>query len=1064
MRRKWEYTPPANGYPEWNNNPEIFALNRMEAHAAFMPFDSVEHALKADGDMKSSTNYYSLNGSWKFSWAPKAENREADFFRMDYDCSGWQEIQVPGHWQLQGYDYPQYTNVTYPWVGNEEVTAPFAPVAYNPVGSYTRTINVPQSWAGKPVFISFQGVESAFYVWLNGELVGYSEDTFTPAEFDLTPYLKDGDNKLAVEVYRWSDASWLEDQDFWRMSGIFRDVYLYTKSDIHLYDFFVRTTLDEQYRDAELSIDAKLLNYYMRNEQPVVLEAVLLDKAGEKVAMSQPLAASVVVSGEDLTIISLAAMVKNPLKWSAEEPNLYTLLLTVKDESGQLLEAVSCKVGFRSFEIKGGLMLINGKRVMFRGVNRHEFSCDTGRTITEADMRRDIELMKRANINAVRTSHYPNDSFWYRLCDEYGLYVIDEANLETHGSWRYGQQGLGEAIPGSNPQWTAAVIDRCNTMLQRDKNHPSVVIWSLGNESFGGDNFIKMYEHLKAADSTRPIHYEGVFHYRSSNAASDIESQMYTSPEDVERYIRQHTDKPFILCEYSHAMGNSCGGLHLYWDLFEKYPQLQGGFIWDWIDQSIRVTDQDGTVRMTYGGDFGDSPNDGNFCGNGLIFADRQASPKLQEVKKVYQAVKFEAGNLVEGHVTLTNRLLFVNLDCFNLAWHVAIDGVKVEEGELTAAIAPEEELSIHIPFTMPHLKADEGEAVLTLELRLREPQLWAEAGYELAFEQFLLPSPKQAMIGERNTAASAALTTSATSTASTASTVIEIEESAAVIMVRGDMFAVQFDKTTGLLNSYVWQGKERLKQTMAGYATEHGITPNFWRALNDNDRGNRLHERCAVWREASLKRELRSLTWEASSSFAVVRAQYTLAEASMSHLIMEFTIHNDGEVRVLETLTPGANLPEIPEVGVRFDLDGQFDQIRWYGFGPDETYWDRQKGGKLGIYSGTIAEQFVPYIRPQECGNKMEVRSAAITNAAGEGIVITGSPRFELNALPFTPFELESYDHIHLLPVSDKTSVRINAQQMGVAGNDSWGQRADKQYTLYANRSYMHLFTFKGI
>lgn len=1045
MRKKLVYTPPANGYPEWNNNPEIFALNRMDAHSSLMAFDTVEEAIIGEHDQ--SANYCSLNGSWKFSWAPNADEREARFYEMDYDCSGWNEIAVPAHWQLQGYDYPQYTNIRYPWEGKEDIKPPFAPTAYNPVGSYVRSFTIPQAWDGKPVFISFQGVESAFYVWLNGELVGYSEDTFTPAEFDLTPYLVEGENKLAVEVYRWCDASWLEDQDFWRMSGIFRDVYLYTTPDVHIYDFFVQTALDEQYVDAELEIDTKLINYFQKELGSVTVEAELYDSNGQAMGLRSKLSAETAVQGEELTALSFVAKVDNPLKWSAETPHLYTLVLTVANEAGELLEAISSKVGFRTFEIKDGLMLINGKRVVFKGVNRHEFSCDTGRAITKADMIRDVKLMKLNNVNSVRTSHYPNHPYWYQLCDEYGLYVIDETNIETHGSWSYGQTELGETVPGSRPEWKDNVIDRCNSMMQRDKNHPSVVIWSLGNESLGGDNFIYMHDYLRAADPTRVVHYEGVFHWRASNDATDIESQMYTSPEDVERFIRSNTEKPFILCEYSHAMGNSCGGLHIYWDLFDKYPQLQGGFIWDWIDQAIRVTDADGTVRMVYGGDFGESPHDGNFCGNGLIFADGSTTPKLQELKKVYQNVKFEADNLAEGSIKVTNRNLFQSLDAYTLAWHVAIDGERVQEGTAAVSIAPEEAGVVTIPYVIPQLKAGQHEAVLTLELLLNESKQWAEAGYELAFEQFVLPASKAPAIGR-----------------STSTSPISADEDSQSLTIAGAAFSVSFNKGSGALSSYVWNGKELLEQHISEGEMEGALVPNFWRAYTDNDRGNKHHERCAVWREASLQRELRQLTWELAPSMAIVRVQYGLSNASMSLVDIEYTIHGDGEVRVLETLAPGNDLPEIPEVGVRFALKAEYGQVSWYGKGPEDTYWDRQTGGKLGRYSGTVDEQFVPYIRPQECGNKMDVRSAAITNDAGEGLLITGAPHFELNVLPYTPFELEAHDHLHLLPPSDKTVVRVNAKQMGVGGHDSWGQLTEKPYTLYANRNYTHVFSFKGI
>ncbi|QYR22672.1 DUF4981 domain-containing protein [Paenibacillus sp. sptzw28] len=1037
MKSKYVYTPPKNGYPEWNNNPEIFELNRMKAHATLIPFDTVQEALK--GDRASSRSCLSLNGTWKFAFAETPDKRIAGFYEEGYDCGGWDEIPVPSHWQLQGYDYPQYTNVRYPWEETEELMPPFAPTKYNPVGSYVRTFSVPENWQGQPVFISFQGVESAFYVWVNGELVGYSEDTFTPAEFDLTPYLREGDNKLAVEVYRWCDASWLEDQDFWRMSGIFRDVYLYTTPKVHLYDFFATTELDEAYEDASLKIKANVTNYFEDKLGTVTVEAQLYDRDLQPV-LAHPIVMTAPLDGAAQAGIEGAQDVRSPLKWSAEQPNLYTLVLSLKDEAGELLEAVSCRIGFRKFELKDGLMLINGKRIVFKGVNRHEFSCHTGRAIGFEDMVTDVKLMKAYNINAVRTSHYPNHPLWYDLCDEYGLYVIDETNIETHGSWNYGQKELGEkTVPGSRPEWTANVLDRANSMLQRDKNHPSVIIWSLGNESFGGDNFIKMHDFLREADPSRLVHYEGVTMWRDSDAATDMESHMYSKPAKIEEYARSNPAKPFILCEYSHAMGNSCGGLHLYCELFDRYPVLQGGFIWDWIDQAIWTKNDDGISYMAYGGDFGEKPHDGNFCGNGIIFADRSVSPKIYEVKKCYQNVTFSEVNLAEGVLTVENKFLFTNLGEYELKWTLAVDGVVTDKGSLTAAIAPGDSQQVTIP--LPVLSGAEGEAVLTVGFFTKQATAWAEAGHEVAFEQFLLPPAEHRAQAVRILGSPA----------------VQVSEEQAVLSITGEQFAVSFDKATGNLVSFAANGKELLKAPPA---------PNFWRAYTDNDRGNKQHERCATWRSAGVERRLRQLTWEVLPDRVVVQASYLLPTTKASSCDVTYTVRGSGEIDIYQQLTPGGNgdLPEIPEIGMMFVLDRSFDTIEWYGKGPHESYWDRQTGAKLGFYSAKVEDQFVPYIRPQECGNKMEVRRAAVTNADGAGLLITGLPVFELNALPYTPFELEAHDHVYKLPESDKTVIRINHRQMGVGGDDSWGALPHQQYLLQANKPYAFGFTIKGI
>ncbi|QMV45185.1 DUF4981 domain-containing protein [Cohnella cholangitidis] len=1009
----------------------------MEAHATLLTHDSLEEALK--GDRKLSRHYMSLNGLWKFSFAENPEKRIKNFYEQGFDHSQWSEIKVPAHWQLQGYDYPQYTNVRYPWIDSEPLKPPFAPTKYNPVGSYITTFEVPQGWRNRPVFISFQGVESAFYVWLNGELVGYSEDTFTPAEFDLTPYLAEGENKLAVEVYRWCDASWLEDQDFWRMSGIFRDVYLFTAPETHIYDFFANTDLDEQFRDALLRIDAKIHNYFGRDVGIMTVQAELYDHRNRQV-LQQPLRIEAAVGVQEAIAVQGSIAVTDPLKWSAEHPNLYTLVLRLANEQDQAVQFVSCKVGFRAFEIKEGLMRINGQRIEFKGVNRHEFSSVTGRALGEEDMISDIKLMKSYNINAVRTSHYPNNPRWYELCDEYGLYVIDETNLETHGSWEYGQQEELDTVPGSKPEWRNNVIDRCNSMLQRDKNHPSIVIWSLGNEAWGGDNFEDMHDYLRANDPSRVVHYEGVFHCRRSEAASDIESQMYTKPRDVEEYAlrKPAPSKPFILCEYSHAMGNSCGGLSEYTDLFEKYPILQGGFIWDWIDQAISVTDAEGNSHLAYGGDFGESPHDGNFCGNGLIFADRTVTPKLYEVKKCYQNVKFTAENLAGGRFVITNRNLFTDLNAYELAWYVEANGILVNEGDLIVQAAPGQSVVVDLLHAYPREAGNGDEFVLTLSMRLKQATAWAEAGHELAFEQFVLPIPVQGAAGEQPNYA-----------------VVQTVKENRLWIASGDGFSVSFDTAAGNLVSYRIKGTELLTE---------GLSPNFWRAYTDNDRGNGHHERCAIWRDAGADRKLLKFTAAAAPAGAEVVVEYALPTNPVSSCAITYSIRGNGEIGVRLELNPGKGLPEIPEIGMMFEMDSSFDTVAWYGKGPHENYWDRSAGARLGLFSGKVNEQAVPYLRPQETGNKTEVRYATLTNANGVGIRLEGAPVFELNALPYTPRELEQYDHQHLLPPLDKTVVRVNYKQMGVGGDDSWGARTHAEYTLFANRTYSYAFVMMGI
>lgn len=1031
--KKYQYAPPKNGYPEWNNNPETFQLNRLNAHATLMPYKTLEEALQ--GIRNSSSYYHCLNGDWKFYFSENPEQRIRNFYETEYDDSAWNEIKVPSHWQLQGYDYPQYTNITYPWEGKEDIKPPFAPTKYNPVGQYRTTFTVPKGWESQPVYLHFQGVESAFYVWVNGELVGYSEDTFTPAEFDLTPYLIEGENLLAVEVYRWCDASWLEDQDFWRMSGIFRDVYLYSSPEVHIGDFFVTTDLDGNYEHAELNIQAKVSNYFERQVGSITFEAMLYD--GEKrEVLDEKLQFTVNMDGKAEADVTVSQLVENPLKWSAEKPNLYTLVLSIVDQKGSLIETESCKVGFRKFELKDGLMRINGQRIVFKGVNRHEFEAEKGRAVNYEDMLADIKLMKQFNINAVRTSHYPNHPLWYELCDEYGLYVIDENNLETHGSWTYGQVEEGDTVPASKPEWTENVLDRCNSMFQRDKNHPSILIWSLGNESWGGDNFLKMHQFFKENDPSRLVHYEGVFHHRKSQDASDIESTMYARPDDVEKYANSNPDKPYILCEYSHAMGNSCGNLFKYWDLFDKYPILQGGFIWDWKDQALKTQTEDGIEYLAYGGDFGDTPNDGNFSGNGLIFADGSITPKIYEVKKCYQNVKFKAVDLDKGEVEVINQNLFSDLSEYDLKWEVLKNGRVSESGVTNVVIQPGQSSVFTLSYSLPEKIANEY--ILTVSLHLKEETAWAEKGHEVAFEQFVFPSEKL-------------------SSSTLEYPEVKVVEDDAALKIQGEDFAVAFNTVLGELVSYSYKGQELLKS---------GFEPNFWRAATDNDfaKGIGLSVMSQTWREAGKNRVLKKLQFFKKGNGVQVEAAFQLATTVPTQCFITYEISANGQIQVTQTLVPGEGLPEIPEIGMMVRLDQKFENITWYGKGPHESYWDRATGAKIGTYSGKVKDQYVPYLKPQECGNKTEVRWAAITNNEGIGLLINGLPTLEVNALPYTPHELEQHDHGYKLPESDKVALRINYKQMGVGGDDSWGAKTHPEFTLFANRTYTYSFTLQGI
>lgn len=1026
---KYSYVPPKNGYPEWNNNPEIFQVNRQKAHAAFIPFQTRKDALL--NNHHSSAFLQALNGEWLFQWYEKPADRLIDFYDKKHTYDNWEIINVPGHWQLQGYDYPQYTNVIYPWIEHDQIEAPFAPTNYNPVGQYIKTFDVSKEQLSMPTEICFEGVESAFYVWLNGDFVGYSEDTFTPALFDLTPYLIEGKNTLAVEVYRWSDASWLEDQDFWRLSGIFRDVYILRRPNSHITDIHLRHTLDDQYHDATLTLDVELKDYYQKM-QTVHIEAYLFDHQ-ERNVLDEPFGKTIEFQ-EQLEKVSILTNVKNPKKWSAEKPYLYQLIIEVCDAKGHLLEVIKQPVGFRRFELKDGLMMLNGKRIVFKGVNRHEFQADRGRAVTEQDMIDDILLMKQFNINAVRTSHYPNHPKWYDLCDHYGLYVIDETNLETHGTWKYGQKGLDKAIPGSRPEWKENVLDRVHSMFQRDKNHPSILIWSLGNESFGGDNFIHMADFLRQHDDSRLIHYEGTFHYRESDHCSDVESTMYISPDGIEAYAKknQPNKKPYILCEFSHAMGNSLGNFYQYTKLFDAYPILQGGFIWDWKDQALRHETEDGIRYLAYGGDFGESPHDGNFAGNGIIFADGEISPKLPEVKKCYQNIDLEAVNLTAGQIKITNKYLFTSLKDFTLRWYIKENGYLLSKGETVVNVDPLDSSVIQIDYLLPVKRSLTDEHVLTVSFVEREQSVWAEQEHEVAFEQFVLPthmetvSVKQSETGE-----------------------IIVTEEQEHILIFANERSIQVNKSTGFIEHFSYKGDDIIKRP---------IKPNFWRALTDNDRGNHLRDRSGIWKNTG-NSTLIGLEVTQESNRCKINAQIIYPGLNHTSIRLTYSIDHTGAIEINYQLLPGEGLPDLPVIGLMTILHSSYNQLNWYGKGPHETYWDRQFGAKLDRYQDQVRHRLTPYLKPQESGNLTEVRELLLHNENGAGLKISTTQPVEVSALPYKPEQLEQAMHPYELPESDTTVLRINHKQMGIGGDDSWGQQTHPEFTLPANKTYQYQF-----
>ncbi len=1010
--------------------PMYFSKNRVDAHSDHKYYDSPESAKSNRCNFR-----FSLDGLWKFSYAKNYNSTIKGFERADYNCKDWDDIRVPAHIQMEGYDSPQYANIQYPWDGLEQIEPGEIPIHFNPVGSYVKYFTVPQHRKGSPLFISFQGVESGMALWLNGEFVGYSEDSFTPSEFELTPYLIEGENKLAVQVYKWTSSSWCEDQDFFRFSGIFRSVYLYWVPTVHIRDLKIQTHLKNNDKNADLQIDVSLL-FSKEQQREGSIEVELWDKESKIAFAAFDISAS---------LVSMHIEVEEPKLWSAEIPNLYTLLLTIKDRQGKVVEVVKENVGFRRFEMIDGVMCLNGKRIVFKGVNRHEFSCKTGRAgITEEDMVKDIITMKRNNINAIRTSHYPNESRLYSLCDEYGLYMIAECNLESHGSWDpvvRGQADKGSVVPGDKPEWLPMMLDRVNSTYQRDKNHPSILIWSCGNEAFGGINILEMSKEFKALDETRLVHYEGIFQDRRYNETSDMESQMYPSVESIKKFLKKDRSKPFICCEYTHAMGNSCGGMHKYTDLTDAEPLYQGGFIWDYIDQSIITKDRYGQYFQGYGGDFNDRPCDYNFSGNGIVYGgDRDESPKMQEVKFNYQNITVSV-NGQNGTVRVYNKNLFLSTDAYDCIICLHKDGKQIGKDYLTTKVAPLSEEEYMLPVER---QTETGEYTITVSFVLKEDTCFASKGHEVAFGQDVYQVEENA------------------DTQADTIKPVEIIRGKLNIGVKGEHFQALFSLLNGGLVSYRYGGKEMIQMIPR---------PNFWRAPTDNDYGNNMPGRYGQWKLASLylthKKEgepqyINPVLQEKDGA-AVVTYTYFMPTVPVSECKLRYTVYGDGRIETTLSYEPVSGLLEMPEFGVIFKLDADYDYIEWYGYGPSETYADRQRGGKLGIYRNRVSENMAKYLVPQECGNKAGVRYGKVMDERGRGMIFTGK-NLNFSALPYTPHEMEHAAHPYELPQRHYTVVRVSQEQMGVGGDDSWGARTHEEYLCDISGKKEFTFSFKGI
>lgn len=992
----------------WLEDPEVFAVNRIPAHSDHTYFEkgTEERPLRQ-----------CLNGSWLFSYAKNPSMRVERFYEDSYDCSGFDTIQVPGHLETQGYGRNQYINTMYPWDGEEFLRPPMVSKRNNPVGSYVKYFTLEEQMKGKRTFISFQGVETAFYVWLNGTFIGYSEDSFTPAEFELTETLREGENKLAVEVYKRSSASWLEDQDFFRFSGIFRDVFLYSIPRVHVRDIFVKAGLTDSYQEGTLEIRAELIG----DIDDVTIEASLRDGDEKEIWNGN-------AEGKEEVFFKASGLAVLP--WSAEEPRLYRLYLYVKNEEGQILEFIPQKVGFRRFEMKDRIMCLNGKRILFKGVNRHEFDPVRGRAITREDMLWDIRFMKQHNINAVRTSHYPNQTLWYELCDEYGIYLIDETNLESHGSW----QKLGEVepswnVPGDRPEWKAAVLDRASSMFERDKNHPSVLIWSCGNESYAGTDIEAMSEYFHEKDDSRLVHYEGVFWNRKYDHISDMESRMYAKPAEIEEYLENDPKKPYISCEYMHSMGNSTGGMKLYTDLEKKYPLYQGGFIWDYIDQSLYRVNELGERVLTYGGDHDERATDYEFCGNGIVYADRKASPKAQEVKALYADIKLEPD---EKGVKIINDSLFVSIGRYVLAYRLLKEDRCLYEAETETDVAPESEAYVNL--TYPELPGT-GEFIYEVSLRLKDDTLWAKAGHEISFGQYVKKTADKA---EEKTCP------------------LEIVRGDVNIGVRGRGFTAMFSKAEGGIASLCYDGVEYITRTPK-------LT--FWRALTDNDRGAKTGFDAAQWMTAGLFYKLTDVDVQEQKDQVCVTFEYLLPTVPQTKAYVSYRVTGDGKIHVHALYKGTDGLPEMPAFGMDMKLKARYDRVRYYGRGPEENYLDRREGARLGVYSYQAADNLSAYLFPQECGNRMDVRWVEVTDADGQGLRFeTEGVPFENSVLPCSAYELEAATHREELPKAHYSWVRILESQMGVGGDDSWGAPVHEEYRLSSDIDRNIKFTIQKV
>ncbi len=1010
---------------DWEN-PAVTQINTEAPHSTLIPYQDVASALSFDKE--KSSFYKLLNGTWKFKWIKNPLQVPSNFYDPQLNIADWDDIEVPMNWQLTyRYDPPIFSNIKHPFPANP----PYVPKEdTNTTGLYRTSFNIPSNWNGKQVFLHFAGVQSAMYVYINGKKVGYHEDGMTPAEFNITAYLQTGKNTLAAEVINWSDGSYLEDQDFWRLSGIFRDVFLFATPSLHIRDFHVVPSLDKNFENGNVDISVDISSYENRNAGSCRLKAIILDNKLRPV-ISREMTGEVNAKSE--TVIKFNAPVQNPDRWTAETPNLYTLTLELIDKDGKVLEVVSSKIGFRKVEIKNGKLLVNGEAIKIKGVNRQEFDMYKGRYVTTQSMIKDITLMKQHNINAVRTSHYPNAPEWYSLCDEYGLYVMDEANIESHELWADHNIYLSE-----DTSWTKAFVERGAAMVQRDKNHPSIIFWSMGNETGWGKNFDSMYAAIKKIDPERPIHYESkIPAYANVLSRYDIISMMYPTVKDVIKFMHKDSTRPVIICEYAHSMGNSLGNFREYWNAFYKYPRLQGGFTWDWVDQGLHSKDSNGRLYWNIVNNI-----DGANGNDGLVNPDRTPQPELNEAKKVLQNINIKAADLEEGKVMISNGYFFKDLDDVELQWNILENGLSIQSGTIrNLKVKPQETEEITVPFKSILIKPG-ADYYIRFNCVLKDSARWAPKGFVIASEQLKLPEKavRQETINVESLAN------------------VQLHQGNKIV-VTGKNFRVAFNKKTGALSSFQFKNKELLTSD---------VIPNFWRVPTDNDEGGKKHSYAQGWRDAGLD----SITIVPEQMMAElihpqvarikIKNKILLRTGSITQVSI-FTVYGSGDIHVENSFTTEDNLPPLARVGFQFVLPAGFSNIKWYGNGPLENYEDRKESSFAGLYKGSVKEQHFPYVMPQETGNKTDVRWMLLSSKDGTGLLALGEPYLNINVQDYSLAALNEAKLTHGLIRGDNTYLHIDFKQMGLGGDDSWSRRVHPEYLLN-EKQYKYSFRLKAI